>query len=243
MHSIRSRRVLMPLALALGCIAVLGASPRPPESPHPAAAPSPAATAPATSAPAASNPLAGGLESKDYRIETDETHWNFNSGDFTMPHHVKFYRPGTDAVSDKATGNSKRGTATLIGNVVVHDSGNAPEASTESYHGNGPATLTCDRLEIDTKQKIYTATGHVHFSQGARTGTADRGQLNRGTGVLHLEGNVKLTEGDQSMAAQDLVYNLNTRDVDVHGAPIIIKQPVPSPTPGAPATPKPKKRK
>jgi lipopolysaccharide assembly outer membrane protein LptD (OstA) len=152
----------MPLAVTIGCIAVLGASPRPAESPHPAAAPS-TATAPATSAPATANPQAGGLESKDYRIETDETHWNFNNGDFTMPHHVKFYRPGTDAVSDKATGNSKRGTATLIGNVVVHDSGNAPEASTESYHGNGPATLTCDRLEIDTKQKIYTATGHVHF--------------------------------------------------------------------------------
>ena len=237
----RFGRLLPAAALIVTSLGVLGASPKP------AAPVSAAATTAASIPPVPSGSIpggtAGGLESKDYRIETDETHWNFNTGDFTMPHRVKFFRPGTDAIGDKATGNSKRGTATLIGNVVVHDSGNAPEAGTESYSGNGPATLTCDQLEIDTKQKIYTATGHVHFSQGTRTGTADRGMLNRGSGTLHLEGHVKLTDAEQSMTAEDLVYNLNTKDVDVHGAPIIIKQPVPAPTPGAPATPKPKKRK
>jgi lipopolysaccharide export system protein LptA len=223
-------------ALIVTSLGVLAASPTP------GTPPSPAVTAPPV--PRASMPGgSGGLESKDYRIETDETHWNFNNGDFTMPHRVRFFRPGTDAIGDKATGNSKRGTATLIGNVVVHDTGNAPEAGTESYSGNGPATLTCDRLEIDTKQKLYTATGHVHFSQGSRTGSADHGMLNRGSGTLHLEGHVKLTDAEQSMTADDLVYNLNTKDVDVRGGPIIIKQPVPPPTPGAPSTPKPKKRK
>ena len=229
MDPTRFGRLLLP-AVLLGALAA---------SPRPAVPPASAAPVIATPSPSLG---AGGLETKDYRIETDETHWNFNSGDFTMPHRVRFFRPGTDAIGDKARGNSKSGTATLIGNVVVHDSGNAPEAATDSYSGNGPATLTCDQLDIASKQKIYTATGHVHFSQGTRTGTADHGTLNRGSGVLQLTGNVKLTDADQSMTAQDLLYNLNTKDVDVHGAPIVIKQPVATSS-AVPATPKPKKRK
>jgi lipopolysaccharide export system protein LptA len=229
MDPTRFGRLLLP-AVLLGALAA---------SPRPAVPPASAAPVIATPSPSLG---AGGLETKDYRIETDETRWNFNRGDFTMPHRVHFFRPGTDAVGDHGRGNTMRGTATLIGNVVVHDSGNAPEAATDSYSGNGPATLTCDQLDIDSKQKIYTATGHVHFSQGTRTGTADHGTLNRGSGVLQLTGNVKLTDAEQSMTAQDLLYNLNTKDVDVHGAPIVIKQPVATSS-AAPATPKPKKRK
>jgi len=177
----------------------------------------------------------GGLATPDYRIQTDETHWNFNSGDFTMPHHVHFVRPGTDAVGDKANGNSKRGTATLIGDVVVHDSGNATEAGDPTYRGNGPAMLTCDQLDIDSKAKLYTATGHVHFAQGTRTGTADKAILNRGTGKLHLEGDVKLTDNGSTMSAGTVDYDLNTKDAEVHGSPAVMTQPV-SPPP-APATP------
>jgi hypothetical protein len=186
---------------------------------------------------------AGGLQTSDYRIETDETHWNFNSGDFTMPHRVRFFRPGTDAVGDRATGNSKLGTATLVGNVTVHDNGNAPEATGGgAYNGSGPATLTCDQLAIDSKQKIYTATGNVHFSQGTRTGTSQRGVLDRATGMLMLSGDVKLTDAGSSMSANAVNYNLNTKNVDVTGAPLVIKQPVPA-SETAPATPKPKKKK
>lgn len=215
----RLLRIALPLGLVLVCGAVaVGASPQP-------------------------DPAAGGLETSDYRIETDETHWNFNSGDFTMPHRVRFFRPGTDAVGDRATGNSKRGTATLIGNVTVHDSGNAPEATGGgAYSGSGPATLTCDQLEIDSKQKVYTATGNVHFSQGTRTGTAQHGVLDRTTGKLLLTGDVKLTDAGSSMTANVVNYNLNTKDVDVSGAPLIIKQPVP-PAQAGTATPKPKKKK
>lgn len=186
---------------------------------------------------------AGGLATNDYRIETDETHWNFNSGDFTMPHRVRFFRPGTDAIGDRATGNSKRGTATLIGNVTVHDNGNAPEATGGgAYNGSGEATLTCDQLEIDSKQKIYTATGAVHFSQGTRTGTAQRGVLDRGSGTLLLSGDVKLTDAGSTMSANVVNYNLNTKSVDVTGAPLVIKQPLPAAGLST-ATPKPGKKR
>jgi lipopolysaccharide assembly outer membrane protein LptD (OstA) len=198
------------------------------------------------------NASSGGLATPDYRIETDETHWNFNSGEFTMPHRVRFFRPGTDAVGDKASGNSKQGTATLTGSVVVHDSGNATEAGDAAYSGSGPATLMCDKLEIDSKQKLYVATGHVRFSQGTRTGTSDRAVLNRASGTLHLEGGVHLSDNGSTLAADTVDYNLNTKDAEVRGGPAVMTQPAnrqaapPSPSPArtAPArAPSPKPRR
>ena len=229
----RSGRICRSTLAFVASVAVLGASPAPTAAPS--QSPQASAAGGITGAP--------GLTTSDYKIETDETHWNFNTGAFTMPHRVKFFRPGTDAIGDKASGNSKQGTVTLTGNVVVHDSGAAPEAGAEqAYHGNGPATLTCDELQIDSKQKVYTAIGHVHFEQGTRHGVADKGILDRGTGVLHLEGSVVLHDGDSSLAAKVVDYNLNTKDVDVTGAPVVIMQPVPTHAPQA-ATPKPKPKK
>ncbi len=171
------------------------------------------------------------------------THKN---GDFEMPHKVVFSRPGSDGSADSAQGNEKRGTVTLIGNVVIHDNGNAPEAtsSSDEYARGGPATLTCDKLEVDSNAKIYVATGNVHFEQGVRRATADRASLNRGTGLLQLEGHVKTSNAGSSLTAQAINYNLTTKQYEARGAPIIIKQPVPTPEPGtASPTPAPKKRR
>jgi lipopolysaccharide assembly outer membrane protein LptD (OstA) len=176
---------------------------------------------------------ANALTTADYRIETDETHWNFNTGDFTMPHRVRFFRPGTDAIGDRANGNSKRGTVTLQGGVVVHDSGNANEAGDAAYRGSGPATLTCDQLDVDSKAKLYTAVGHVHFTQGARTGTSDRAVLDRAAGTLHLEGGVKLTDNGSTLSANAVDYNLNTKEATVLGHPSVMTQPANQPQPTA----------
>ena len=166
------------------------------------------------------------LDSKgNYHIETAEIDSNFTSGDFTMPQHVHLTRPGTDATADRAHGNSKHGTATLQGNVVVHDSGNAPEAGNLPYQGSGPATLTCDKLSIDSKAKKYTADGNVHFTQGTRHGTADHGVLDRGNNELTLTGNVHLADGDSTMAANSVEYNLVTREAKIVGAPVKLSQP------------------
>ena len=167
------------------------------------------------------------------------------NGDFTMPHKVEFSRPGSDGTADRAEGNTKRGTVSLFGNVVIHDNGKAPEAgSNDEYAKGGPSTLTCDQLDVDSKTKIYTAIGHVHFTQGTRDMVADRGVLNRKTGMLHLDGHVKTKDGESSMTANNMDYNLNTKRVEANGKPIVIKQPVPTPEPGsATPSPKPKKRR
>ena len=208
--------LLLPLGLALACGSAASAA------------------GPQSSAP--------GLQTASYRIETDETKANFNTGDFTMPHKVRFYRPGTDAVGDRAQGNSKRGTVSLFGDVVVHDSGNATEAGDAAYKGSGPATLTCDQLDVDSKARVYTATGHFHFSQGTRTGSADKATLDRGTGMLHLEGNVRLSDNGSTLTSNSVDYNLNTKDVQTHGSPTVITEPANQPPASAPSrTPAPRR--
>jgi lipopolysaccharide export system protein LptA len=211
-------------------------------APKPSAAPG--RTAPRTPAPSAAPGTKPALQTPYYKVESDEISHKGN-GDFTMPHKVAFSRPGSDGTADRAEGNDKRGTVSLIGNVVIHDNGNAPEAGSEDeYAKGGPATLTCDHLDVDSKAKIYTAIGNVHFEQGDRKADAERGVLNRTTGMLRLQGHVKTLEGASTLRADDIEYNLNTKHFQATGKPIVIKQPVPTPEPGsASPTPKPKKRR
>jgi lipopolysaccharide assembly outer membrane protein LptD (OstA) len=218
-------RTLRPVMTAVTAFVLLAASP----SPGPATASSPAASS--------------GMEMNGYQIETDQTNWNLNSGDFTMPHAVKVTRPGTDARGDHAKGNTKLGTATLIGGVIVHDNGSAPEAKDVGPDYQGPSTITCDELTIDSKNKSYDARGNVRFVQGNRVGTADRGVLNQLQHTLHLEGNVVLAEGQSTMKAGVVDYNLQTRDVIASGAPMVIKEPIPQGSPGPSPSPKPPKKK
>jgi lipopolysaccharide export system protein LptA len=217
-------RTLRSLATAVTAFVLVAASPAPSSS--------------AAAAPSASS----GMEMNGYQIETDQTNWNMTSGDFTMPHEVKVTRTGTDARGDHAKGNTKLGTATLIGSVVVHDNGNAPEAKEAGSDYQGPSTITCDELTIDSKNKSYDAHGNVRFVQGNRVATADRGVLNQLKHTLHLEGNVVLAEGEGTMKAGVVDYNLQTRDVVANGAPMIIRQPIPQGSPGPPPSPKPTKK-
>jgi lipopolysaccharide export system protein LptA len=195
--------------------------------------------------PAAAPSPPTGLVMNGYQIETDQTNWNLNSGDFVMPHEVKVTRPGSDARGDHAKGNTKLGTATLVGNVVIHDNGGAPEAK-DAGAGNeysGPSTITTDNLTLDSKTKSYDAQGNVHFTQGNRSATADRGVLNQLAHTLHLEGNVVLSEGGSSMKANVVDYNLQTKDVVASGAPMIIRQPIPQGAPAPAPSPKGKAKK
>lgn len=235
-------------ALLIVCAAA-APSPAPSASPAlvPSASPKVAPSgfpSPAASASSTAKSEAPSLETPEYRIVTDDISYRGN-GDFTMPHHVSLARPGSEAVADRAEGNQKRGTIKLFGSVVVHDNGAAPEAgSNDEYAKGGPSTLTCDELDVDSKAKVYTAIGHVHFEQGARKADAQRGVLNRGSGMLHLDGDVKTTDGASTLTAKNLDYNLNTKMILADGKPIVIKQPVPTPGPGsvsATPTPKPKK--
>jgi lipopolysaccharide export system protein LptA len=236
-------RTLRALAAAATASFLLAASPEPSVSPLSVASAAAVSPAPASGSPTPAPIASSGMEMNGYQIETDQTNWNLNNGDFTMPHEVKVTRPGTDARGDKAKGNTKLGTATLIGNVVVHDNGAAPEAKDAGKDYQGPATITCDELTLDSKAKSYDAHGNVRFVQGNRVGTADRGVLNQTQHTLHMEGHVVLAEGQTSMRAAVVDYNLQTRDVIASGAPMVIREPIPQGSPGPPPSPKPSKKK
>jgi lipopolysaccharide export system protein LptA len=220
-------RLLLRSCLLAATITLLAAAP------DPSAAPS-AATAPVVPG--------SGMEMNGYEIITDQTNWNLNTGDFVMPKEVKVTRPGSDARGDHAKGNTKLGTATLVGNVVIHDNGGAPEAHEAGPDYNGPSTITCDALTLDSKNKSYDAQGNVHFTQGQRTATAQRGVLNQLQHTLHLEGQVVLTDNGSSMKADVVDYNLQTKDVVASGGPMVIRQPIPPQAPAAAPSGKPKKK-
>jgi lipopolysaccharide assembly outer membrane protein LptD (OstA) len=187
-----------------------------------------------------------GVKTRDFRIETDQTNSNLNDGSFTMPHRVKFFRPGTDVVGDRAKGNYKAGTVTITGHVVLHDNGDSSEAQAAgATPGGGPSTLNCDELQVDSKRKIYVANGNVVYAQGTRRATAQSGRLDQGAHTLDLSGDVRLADGDQTLTAQVVHYNTLTKDVSTSGNPMTLTQPGESttstlPTPAAKATPKPK---
>lgn len=205
---------------AVACIALLGATPSPPAGP----------------------PGAGESTINGYRVETETTNWNANTGEFTMPKEVRVSRPGSDARSDRAHGNSKAGTFVLEGNVVLHDTGGAQEAKEAGPDYQGPATITCDLLMIDSKAKNYDAQGNVHFSQGTRSGVARHATLNQLSHVLHMDGDVTLVDGQTTFRAAVVDYNLQTKDVKSSGSPIVIREPIATPAAGPPASPRPSAR-
>jgi lipopolysaccharide export system protein LptA len=186
---------------------------------------------------------AGSTTINGYRVETSTTDWNANTGAFTMPNEVRVTRGGSDARGDRAHGNSKAGIFVLEGNVVLHDNGEAPEGRQVGPEYTGPATLTCDTLTIDSKGKNYDAVGNVHFVQGSRTGVAHHATLNDVTHQLHMDGDVLLVDGQTTFRAEVVDYNLQTKDVKSSGAPIVIREPIQSPSPGPPPSPRPTRRR
>jgi lipopolysaccharide assembly outer membrane protein LptD (OstA) len=135
---------------------------------------------------------AAGFNFSDWQVSTGELDWNYQSGAFTTPGHVRLTRTGSDIQADRANGNTKTKQADLSGNVSLHDRNGVLTNFGGGVGGSKPATLTCDNLQIDGVTKIYTATGSVHFAQGGSYVTADRAIMNGFSHDLHLYGNVTL---------------------------------------------------
>jgi len=134
---------------------------------------------------------------------------NWKTGDFSTPTRVTMTQGSGDITGDRASGNFKNKTATLYGNVVMHDpEGNfAGLSSTKPAHSRGPATLTADQVHIDGIGKVYTAIGNVHYVQADTTVDADKGVLNDISHELDLQGHAKIVQGDRNMVADHVLYN------------------------------------
>jgi lipopolysaccharide transport protein LptA len=232
--------------LALAAFAgLLGAGAAPAKAPPakpaaPAAKPAPSASPnPPGSLPGEFSNI-GGFDT----ITTRSIDTNLNTGVFSVPQHFTASRADTQISADKATGNTRTKTVHAVGNVIVHRS--APLQGGDTRIGPEPSTLTCDKLDVDGGKKFYVASGNVHFTQGTRDATADRGTLDEVTGLLHLSGSVHIRDKEQYLDGDDVVYNTKTGDVRATGNPVMVRAPAATPVPtdeGLTATPSPKPKK
>ena len=174
-----------------------------------------------------------------YTISGQNLTWNQRSGDFSIPSEVKFTQPGTDVTGDKATGNSLKKSVKITGHVVLHNAKPVATLGITSKNASAePQTLTSDELDVDGPAKTYVPIGNVHFTQGSKVVTADRGQLDQIKHVLDLSGNVHIndTATGQSMVAENVTYDTVNETVTASGkpgSPFQIRAPV-QPGPAAP---------
>lgn len=144
--------------------------------------------------PAPSPDKAVGFGFSDWNVKTGQLDSNWQTGNFNAPGHIVLTRPGSKIDANRANGNFKTHSATLTGNVVLHDNNGVLTNFAGQTGSKAPATLTCDNLTIDGKSKTYVATGNVHFIQGGSDVRADRAVMNGLTHDLHLFGNVQLQQ-------------------------------------------------
>ncbi|MDQ2907796.1 MAG: LptA/OstA family protein [Candidatus Eremiobacteraeota bacterium] len=177
-----------------------------------------------------------------FDIRTEHFTYNLNNGDFTLPTHFNASRAGTDITADRAQGNSERKEMHAYGHVVVHQN--------EPLHNGGkaadltqrPSTLTCDTLDVNGNTQVYTAIGNMHFTQeGGHEATSDRAVLDDATHHLHMEGHVRVRNGEQTIEADVLDYDTVTGQLVGNGN-VTITAPVETPLPGTAATRAPQKK-
>lgn len=135
-----------------------------------------------------------GFGLSDWHVVTGQLDANWQTGAFSTPGKIQLTRPGSDITADRAVGNFKTHSATLTGDVVLHDNNGVLTNFGGQNGSHAPATLTCDNLNMDGVSKTYVATGNVHFIQGGSDVRADRAVMNGVTHDLHLYGHVQLQQ-------------------------------------------------
>jgi len=173
-----------------------------------------------------------------FDIRSSSIDYNYTTGDYKIPTRFTATNGGTDISADHAVGNSKHKLITADGNVVVHQNGPLKNHGAQAQKFTQvPSTLTCDHLNADGGAKMYTATGNVHFVQGERDATGDRGTLSDASNELHMEGHVIIKNAGQTLSADSVDYNTQTGDGKANGNVMVIA-PVPPPPPGPSGKPK-----
>ena len=72
-------------------------------------------------------------------------------------------RAGTDITADSAFGNDKKKILHATGHVIVHQHKQFGTGADSAKVTQEPSTLTCDKLEIQNKKKIYQTNAERVF--------------------------------------------------------------------------------
>ena len=219
---------LAAIAASVGSTSAQG-KPLPPPSPAPASSGSMVSTGPAQT------------RFGDLTVNFSEGEGNLKTGDFVMPSAVTGHSTDGTFRGDRAFGNSKRDEFTLIGHVMVHKLGGV---SKDGKKPTEPVTLTCDKLEIQNKKKIYVASGNVKVVQGDKTLTAPLMRLDDMTHDAALTGGVHAEQPpDRTFDSAEVLYNTKSEDFKALGgvqATFPLKSsPTPAPPGGNAASPSP----
>lgn len=162
----------------------------------------------ATPAPAPSSSPAAGAQIGQWNLVTSHVFADTVTGAFSAPDHVEMTRTdGSTVTADRASGNYKKRIVNLYGHVVMHDQSGTFGMQSTRTNEQGPADLTADQLSFDDIQRIYDASGNVHYTQGDRRMVADHAHLNDLTHELTLDGNVHVVDGKRTLDAKHAVYN------------------------------------
>ncbi|MBC5805276.1 MAG: LPS export ABC transporter periplasmic protein LptC [Candidatus Eremiobacter antarcticus] len=170
------------------------------------------------------------VRENDRQIDSEEIHYNTVSGALIMPVPVSGRGSDGDFRADRAEGNQLGGRFTLIGNVVLHRASGVGRGTLK----NDPLTLWCDRLDVDNRTRISTATGHVRIAQANRTLSGPYLRLDDNTHIGTMTGGVHGEQiPDRTFDAAELIYNTETEDFKALGgvqATFPYRRPSPSPS-------------
>lgn len=160
----------------------------------------------------------------------------------SAPGRFHLHRPGTDVDGDALSGNTASNVFVFRGNVVLHSDPKVDHEFNSATDSDEPITVTADEIDVDKFASTYTAKGHVHFSQGTRSGKADLAMLDERSHDLDLIGNADVLDGEQRARAAKMHYN--TADKRFRGSgDVHIYEPAPTPDPNATATAAPKRKR
>jgi hypothetical protein len=152
------------------------------------------------------------------------------------------HRPGTDVDGDLLTGSLASELYVLKGNVTLHSDPTIDREVADASESTQPLTVTADEIDVDRSALTYVGKGHVRFTQGTRSGSADVAMLDEQKHTLDLIGNADVRDGDHRTAAEKLHYNTVDK-VFLGAGDVRIYNPLPTPNPNASGTPPPKHKR
>jgi LPS-assembly protein len=84
--------------------------------------------------------------------------------------------------------------------------------------------IMADKLSYSDKEGIYEAEGNVVLSSGEETLAAQRAVYNEKTGMVEVSGNVRLETNGDVLEGERAVFDLNSRTGEISGGRLFIKE-------------------
>ena len=203
------------VCLAVACRLAAAPSPVNAMAPAPKAAPS-ASVSPASYVsplPSSSPGCDQQLKVGEVTLCSSEFNFNFKTGDVQFPKPLHGRTSDGTYRADRGYGNLHSQIINLVGHVVVHRN------ATKDRSGKPveALTLTADQTHIESKAKLYRASGNVKIVQGNMTMTAPLIVDDEARKTIDASGGVKVVKGDRTLTAPQIALDETTHVANLTG--------------------------